>query len=110
MKRDATVTWVCETCDAQVKVESAAAHVTCLPGVQFSFSADCPDCGAHHTQTISARFALLLVRGGATCHRLPDHPESGGRGPAFTPDDVLAFHELLADDEALWADLEAAAQ
>lgn len=71
------------------------------------YSYQCRSCGLANQRTTKREVIdALIAHGAIVARRLADR----STGPAFTPDDVLAFHELLADDEALWADLEAAAQ
>ena len=101
MKRPAVVGFRCDAC-GPVRVEPSDCHVIELPSDaahDYAFTADCPTCGRPHTEGLSAGFALILAEGGAACHLLPAHPEAPVAGPAFTPDDVLALHEALAQPD-----------
>lgn len=74
-------------------------------GSAYHFS--CPDCLLTVTKPADERVARLLLTGGVAvtvsdgpeAGSAPAHPEQPAAGPAFTPDDLLAFHELLASDD-----------
>lgn len=76
----------------------------------------CPTCREVVTKPADERVARLLATGGVAIaitrtdldldelasfldEPSPGHPEHPVPGPALTPDDVLALHELLATDD-----------
>lgn len=69
------VAWLCATCADLVTVPIGWAALLTL---------------------VTAGAALLDEEGGG--ESLPPHPERPVAGPAFTPDDLLELHELLASD------------
>lgn len=73
-----TVAWICAGCD----------HVVSAPVAWHAF----------HT-LFTAGVAMLEQDGDFTqVTDLPPHPEQPPAGQAFTPDDLLELHELLAGD------------
>lgn len=68
---------------------------------------DCPTCEEQVTKPADARIARLLTTGGVdvavvdveTLDRREPHPEAPPAGPAFTLDDLIDFHFLLADHD-----------
>lgn len=68
-------------------------------GSIYRFS--CPTCTDLVTKPADKRIVKLLSTGGVAMSvrdKVPPHPEDPPRGPAFTYDDLLDFHDLLADD------------
>lgn len=68
---------------------------------------DCPECCDEVLRPADHRIAGLLnhagvptvhVADGTTLVHAAGHPERPGPGPAFTMDDLLDFHDLLAQD------------
>lgn len=75
---------------------------TSTDGNRYGF--ECPRCEVFVVKPAGANAVELLLEGGvelstsrtAPWERAPVHPEGPPPGPAFTLDDVLGFHELLA--------------
>lgn len=65
----------------------------------------CPECGIAQIKLIEHDHVDLLLANGAQL--AVGHVDLSG-SDAFRADDLLAFRDLLADDESLWADLLAA--
>lgn len=89
--------------------EDVVLHVVRAPdglvatGSNYRFS--CPDCAGTVTKPADDRIAQLLTTGGVPIEEtaaepaLPPHPEAPSHGPAFTRDDLLDLHLLLATDD-----------
>lgn len=73
------------------------------PGSNYRFA--CPDCEQLVTKPADDRIAQLLTTGGvpvedeAPVPARPPHPELPPDGPAFTHDDLLDLHLLLARED-----------
>jgi hypothetical protein len=73
-----TVAWICAGCD----------HVVSTPVAWHAF-----------LTLVTTGVAMLEQDGDfAQLTDLPPHPEQPSAGQAFTPDDLLELHELLAGD------------
>jgi hypothetical protein len=97
-------------CSSCAEISSAALDELLLvlpdgpddPGPQIVHG--CDHCGATTLRDIDERLAGLLLTHGIVAvpyvgqPAAEAHPENPPAGPAITADDVLAMHELLADD------------
>lgn len=72
-----TVAWICAGCDHVVSVPVALQHLITL---------------------VAGGVEMLEQDDSAEVADLPPHPEQPPAGHAFTPDDLLELHELLAGD------------
>lgn len=62
----------------------------------------CLACASLVEKAVDATIEASLLEAGAwelrTAYEAPPHPEPAPAGPALTPDDLLDFQRLLADD------------
>lgn len=100
----ATVRATCPTCgDVQLTIDEVRVRV-CLDDDRGEYSFRCPLCGLISVQAAEHRTVDLLVASGAhldTWSLPAELLERPSEATAIGHDDVLSFHELLHDDEAL---------
>lgn len=93
----------CPTCeDVQLKIADVALRV-CTDTSDRRYIFTCPACLSPTSCEIDSEGAELLVSAGVEIQwwSLPSEMKEVHSGPALTHDDLLSFHELLADDSAL---------
>jgi hypothetical protein len=76
----------------------------CTDDNQGSYSFECPGCGAIVVRAAEPRTVDLLVASGvsyATWSVPAELTEPRGAGAAIDHDELLDFHEFVADDELL---------
>jgi endogenous inhibitor of DNA gyrase (YacG/DUF329 family) len=100
----ASIQTPCPDCGREAHLDPAVVAV--LPGSESSvahYAFVCPRCEAPVVKTADAHAVRLLrtarasVAGATECV-LARHPEAPGAGAAFTPDDLIDFHQLLTTD------------
>jgi hypothetical protein len=97
----------CTRCGRLVSAPTAAWFVVDDPAQQSPTAwVVCPTCDDLVGLTLPPVMLAPLTKAG--CHVLDTdacepHPEQRPEGAVFSADDVLALHELLADDDALAA-------
>ena len=65
-----------------------------------SYRFSCPNCDQTIAKPADERTAMMLIEAGVVLRRAePEHPEDPPAGPAFTFDDLLDLHVLLATDD-----------
>lgn len=89
-------------------VELTTADVTvrvCADDCRGAYSFRCPGCATVVVKDAEPRIVELLVASGVNLNtwRLPAELAEPRNGRAITHDDLLDFHDLLADDTQ-WAD------
>lgn len=117
-----TIRATCPDC-GEVDLTPDEMHLTVIrsddaavgPDSHYTFR--CPGCDVDVEKPADERIAHLLTTGGvdvtileggdidaefASFASLPTHPEAPRPGPAFTPDDLIDLHFLLATDD--WFD------
>ena len=107
-----TVRIQCPRCGALVQIPIDALLVTIAADEDDALLAGhvtwlCAACADVAAAPVGWRSLLTLLTEGASLldedgDDLPLHPESPADGPAFTPDDQLELHQLLATDS--WFD------
>lgn len=93
----------CPTCeDVQLRIEDLVLRI-CTDTTDRRYVFTCPACLAPTSCEIDSEGAELLVSAGVEIcwWTLPDELQEAHIGPDFTHDDLLSFHELLADDQAI---------
>lgn len=65
-----------------------------------TYGFDCPECGDHVEKHADERVVRLLLSGGVmpVLNHVPAEVLETRSGPPINHDDLLAFHELLAED------------
>ena len=95
-----TIRATCPTCgEVELTPEDIELRVcTYAPASYYQFG--CPLCTTCVQKPADDRVVQLLISGGvsATVWELPEEVREAREGPAFTFDDLLDFHLLLADD------------
>jgi hypothetical protein len=90
----------CPSCgDVQLTADDLTVRV-CADDERGSYCFQCPECRGAVAKEASRRIVDLLVSSGVRMQvwRLPAELSESRIGPALTPDDLLDFHLLLADD------------
>lgn len=90
----------CEECgDVELRVDDVTVRV-CIDDDAGSYVFRCPSCGMSVVKDADPRVVELLVTSGVevTAWSIPAELHEARRGPAFTHDDLLDFHELLETD------------
>ena len=90
----------CPGCgDVQLTADDLTVRV-CADDERGSYCFRCPDCRRAVAKEASRRIVDLLVSSGVRMQvwKLPAELSESRIGPALTPDDLLDFHLLLADD------------
>lgn len=93
----------CPDCgDVELSADQVQVRV-CAEDGAGSYAFRCPSCRLAAAKPADARVVQLLVSWGApiTMWRLPAELSEPRDGPPLTHDDLLAFHEVLADDRAM---------
>lgn len=99
------------SCDFCGDLELGAADLVvrlCTTDSTGSYSFECPSCARIVVKVAEARTVDLLVAAGvpfATWELPAELLEPRGSGEAITHDELLDFHQQLADDEAVAAAL-----
>lgn len=100
----ATIRASCSDC-GDVELTTADVRVrVCTADNQGTYSFRCPICAMTVVKSAEPRTVDLLVASGvaySTWSPPLELTEPRGTGAAFTHDDLLDFHALLADDAAL---------
>lgn len=95
----------CPACDTKTVLTPDTIALWDTDGAH-AYAFVCLTCADVTVRSVDARGAALLTTAGVAWwdapRCTPSHPEAPGDGPAFTRDDLLAFHELLATDDAAW--------
>ena len=99
----ARVRATCDRCgDTELPIDGVAVRI-CREDHDGTYSFACPDCSTEHEKEASRRTLDLLVASGAEVifwsvpvERIVEH----GLG-ALTHDDLLDFHQLLTNEDAL---------
>jgi hypothetical protein len=90
----------CEECgDVELRVDDVTVRV-CIDDDAGSYVFRCPGCEMSVVKDAEPRVVGLLVASGVevTAWSMPAELFEARRGPAFTHDDLLDFHELLESD------------
>lgn len=91
----------CEECgDVELRVDDVVVRV-CIDDDAGSYVFRCPSCAMSIVKDAEPRVVELLVASGVEVTPWTKPAELAERhdGPAFTHDDLLDFHELLAGDD-----------
>lgn len=99
-----TIRASCTICgDIELTVDEVEVRV-CETTSFGEYTFDCPRCTHLVRREAEPRILDLLVASGVrlTSWTLPQEMLEDHDGPAIDHDDLLAFHELLADDEAIF--------
>lgn len=97
----------CARCDDEVSVrmETAILRVGAEPWTDAELLFCCPACGSPSVrQIVGEMLSLLLFLGVEPLHlsELTLHPDDVAlAAPPLTPDDLLTWHELLADVQSV---------
>jgi hypothetical protein len=95
-----TIQTRCPACDAHITLVPASIGLTLRTGDDLDGEYDytCPACLEHVTRPAGEECIGLLRQAGIApaVGEAPAHPERPMPGPAFTPDDLIDFHLLLA--------------
>lgn len=101
-----TIKATCPTCgEVALTPEDIELRIDRSGEGDSSYAFTCPACMCVVRKPADERIVRLLISGGVAVAELPDvEPTSSERfdGPAFTHDDLLDFHQLLATEE--WFD------
>lgn len=90
----------CEECgDVELHVDDVTVRI-CIDDDAGSYVFRCPSCEKSVVKGAEPRVVELLVASGVevTAWSMPAELFESRRGPAFTHDDLLDFHELLESD------------
>ncbi|MDP8987787.1 MAG: hypothetical protein M3N25_02260 [Actinomycetota bacterium] len=99
----ATVRASCPDCgEVELGIDQVQARL-CVDDGAGSYAFRCPGCRVAAAKPAGARVVHLLVTWGAplTMWRLPEELSESRHGPPLTHDDLLSFHQELADDRPL---------
>ena len=91
----------CPSCgDVELSVHQLSA-ILCITTNEGSYAFQCPQCGVAVVKDAEAHVVDLLVSAGVqlSVFELPAELTEVHAGPAFTHDDLLAFHERLQQDD-----------
>jgi hypothetical protein len=109
----ATIRASCDHC-GDVELTTADVEVrVCVEDNQGSYSFECPECSSIVVKPAEPRTVDLLVASGVSCTTwsVPaELLEPRGEGDSISHDDLLDFHQLLADDDRLAAAMESLLQ
>lgn len=102
---DARIEVQCRRC-GRVELPAAAIDLVVDHG-DATYGFTCPRCDHRVRRPANATVIRMLELGGVAPHAPLRHPEhlddTAGDLPAFTADDLLDFHQLLATDDWLTA-------
>ena len=103
----ATIRATCGDC-GDVELTTADVHVrVCVEDNSGAYHFRCPHCAMAVVKPAEARIVDLLVASGVemSTWRLPAELFEPHAGPRISHDDLLDFHDLLADDEQWFLEL-----
>jgi len=99
----------CPRCgEVELRPDDMELHVMGADREPQAYLFDCPQCCDEVLRPADNRIAGLLHHAGVPTVHVPDavtelhsvgHPEDPRPGPAFTMDDLLDFHDLLARED-----------
>lgn len=106
----ATIRASCNMCgDVQLTTADVTVRV-CVSTDQGEYRFQCPGCDELVVRNAEQRTIDLLLAAGVAYKTwsLPEEMFEHHSGPAITHDDILDFHEMLCDDNAIASFLESA--
>ena len=98
----------CPTCaDVELTTDDVRLRV-CTDTSDRRYVFECPSCLTPRSAAIDEAGAELLVQAGVVLiwWKLPEELSEARTGPELTHDDLLAFHNSLADDASISAALD----
>lgn len=96
-----TIHTKCPNCRGEIALAPERVALLRGPAVLYGFA--CPSCQDPVLKVADRNAVNLLETAGVSADGpvellAPPHPEQPGPGPAFSHDDLLTLHELLADE------------